>query len=108
MPVSGTTTALPLLGGASAVAQAALPAQRRPARLPEPGSTIKVAGWAPTPLEGDCAGLRSSSGAATSVNSGVSELSSVLGSSEPAPPEDGRTPPKRSSGIPLATPLPQV
>ena len=40
----------------------------------------------------DQAGVRPSSGAATSPSSGASELSSGSGGSEPAAPEDGRTP----------------
>ena len=46
---------------------------------------------------GRTAGVRPSSGAATSASSEVSELSSVQGGSEPAAPGDGRTPAKSPS-----------
>ena len=44
------------------------------------------------PAEGDQAGARPSSRAATTASSDVSELSSARGETEPAAPEDGRTP----------------
>jgi 3-hydroxy acid dehydrogenase / malonic semialdehyde reductase len=46
---------------------------------------------------GRATGVRPSSGAATSASSVVSELSSMLGGSEPAAPEDGRTPSQSSN-----------
>ena len=52
--------------------------------------------------DGDSPGVRPSSGAATSASIGVPEFPSVLGRSEPAAPEDGRTPSARRAGLALA------
>jgi PAS domain S-box-containing protein len=53
-----------------------------------------------TPAESDQAGVRPSSGAATRAGSEVSEISNALGGTEPAAPEDGRTPEARPRFIP--------
>ena len=53
--------------------------------------------------QGDWIGVRPSSGAAISANTGCSELSNALGISEPAAPEDGRTPRWPTGPLPCLT-----